>query len=235
MAEQTVSHRVAGRFWYWIAGVLFLVSVVAPAPVVLWQVFGRGEEAPRLIAPETKILPLARGTYTIFSDSRAVIDGEILISQGSIAGLRVIVRGEDGKSIPVEAVSVPSRYNTGGQVGFSILQFSVPASGNYTITAEYREKAPNQRALLSIRKDYLGGLFGTIMLAIFGSLIGCLLSVWIFLRTLWRRRALVAEGIRVNIRNMGESVKQAARQQRYSPPGSSDTVSPVEHTYDRNK
>lgn len=229
----SVERRVPGRFWYVVAAVLFICSIVAPAPIVLWNIFGQSEDVPRLIAPESKVFRLARGNYTVFSDSRAVINGEIVISQGSLSGLRVIVRSTGGREIPVEAVSIASRYNVAGQTGFGVLQFSIPEEGDYTISAEYREKSASNRALLSIRKDYLGGLFGSIVLAVFASLAGTFLAMAIFLRTLWKRRTLMMQGVRATIRNLGEGVQQAAR--RYTPPGSAEGKSPVQHQYDRDK
>lgn len=235
MPDPVVVPRVPGRFWYAIAAVLFLGSVIAPAPVVLWNVFGRGDDTLRLIAPDEKEFSLTRGSYTVFSDSRAVINGEIVISRGSLSGLRLRVRSADGKEIPVEAVSVASRYSVGGQTGYAVLQFSIPESGNYALRAEYREKSPNNRALLSIRKEFLGGLLGSILLTVVLSLTGTFLGIAIFLRTLWKRRKLIASNIRVTARDMGDNVEQAARNARYSPPGSSTTASPVEHQYKRDK
>lgn len=218
-----------------IAAVLFLGSVIAPAPVVLWNVFARSDETLRLIAPDQKVFQLSRGDYTIFSDSRAVIDGEIVLSQGSLSGLRLRVRGIDGKEIPVEAVKIASRYNIGGQTGFAILQFSIPESGDYNVVAEYREKSPNSRALLSIRKEFFGGLLGSILLTVFLSIAGSFLGIAIFLRTLWKRRKLIVSNIGVTVRDMAGNVKQAAPNARYAPPGSSASRSPVEHQYERDK
>lgn len=230
-----VDRRVPGRFWYVIAAILFFGSVILPAPIVLWNLFSQNDVVVRLIAPESKTLRLERGKHTVFSDSRAVINGEIVISQGSISGLRLSVRGANGKDIPVEAVTIGSRYNYGGQTGFAVLEFTIPEAGEYTISADYREKSANQRALLSIRKEFLGGLLGSILTAVIGSLVGAFLGIFIFMRTLWKRRQLMVQGIRMNIRNMGESAKQAARAAKYTPPGSADAKSPVEHQYDRDK
>lgn len=236
-----VERRVPGRFWYVVAAVLFLGGLLLPAPLVLWHLFNDNDAVTRLVAPETKTLRLERGTYTVFSDSRAVINGEIVISQGSISGLRVAVRSSRGTEIPVEAVRVASRYNYGGQTGFAVLAFSVPEAGDYTITADYREKSANQRALLSIRKEFLGGLLGSIATAIVGSLAGTLLGVAIFLRTLWKRSPLHQLKRKLKFANVraGQTQPSQASQQpqreRYTPPGSADAKSPVEHQYDRDK
>ncbi|MBX3513097.1 MAG: hypothetical protein KIT15_12180 [Xanthobacteraceae bacterium] len=235
MSEAAVERRVPGRFWYVIAGLIFFGSLIVPVPVALWSLFAGEETAPRLIAPETKTFSLSRGAYTVFSDSRAVINGEIVISQGSISGLRVTVRSAGGREIPVEAASIGSRYNYGGQTGFAVLQFSIPESGEYTIAAEYRDKSANDRALLSIRKDFIGGLVGTILLTVGLSLLGTFLAVFIFLRTLWQRRAVMMQGVVNNIRTMSGQAKQAQERPRYSPPGSAEPKSPVEHQYDRDK
>jgi len=235
MSDPAALPRVPGRFWYVIAAVLFLGSVIAPAPIVLWNVFARSDETLRLIAPDQKVFRLNRGDYTIFSDSRAVIDGEILLSRGSLSGLRVRVRSTDGKEIPVEAVKIASRYNIGGQTGFAILQFSIPESGDYSVLAEYREKSPNNRALLSIRKEFLGGLLGSILLTVVLSIGGAILGIAIFLRTLWKRRQLLLNNIRMTARDMADNGKQATPNARYSPPGSSASNSPVQHQYERDK
>lgn len=235
MPGPVVAPRVPGRFWYVIAAVLFLKGRYRAGADSLWNVFARSDDVLRLIAPEQKQFLFTRGSYTVFSDSRAVIDGEIVISQGSLSGLRLRVRSADGKEIPVEAVSVASRYNIGGQTGFAVLQFAISESGDYVIVAEYREKSPNNRALLSIRKEFLGGLLGSILLTVFLSLAGAFLGVAIFLRTLWKRRKLIVGNIHMTARDIGGSAKQAARNARYSPPASSETASPVEHQYQRDK
>lgn len=235
MSEPAVVPRVPGRFWYVVAGILFFGAMLVPAPLILWSVFSGTDTVVRLVAPETKTVRLERGGYTVFSDSRAVIDGEIVISQGSISGLRVAVRGPCGTEIPVEAVALGTRYSYGGQTGFAVLQFSIPQAGEYTISADYRDKPKNQRALLSIRKDFLGGLVGTILSTVAASLIGAFLGVAIFLRTLWKRRALVVHSVITNFQPMGAATKPSPRTAKYSPPGSADAKSPVEHQYDRDK
>jgi hypothetical protein len=237
MSDPVAAPRVPGRFWYVIAAVLFFGSIIAPAPVVLWNVFAGSDETLRLIAPDQKKFRLTRGSYTVFSDSRAVVDGEIITSQGSISGLRLRVRSADGKEIPVEAVSIASRYSVGGQTGFAILQFSIPESGDYVVAAEYREKSTGNRALLSIRKEFLGGLIGSILLAVFLSFAGAFLGVAIFLRTLWKRKKLIVGNIRMTARDMEGHIKQAVRNARHSTPGSSSSAakSPVEHQYERDK
>jgi hypothetical protein len=189
---------------------------------------------PRLIAPESKTVPLTRGTYTVFSDSRAVIDGEVVISQGGLSGLRVTVRGANGREIPVEAASVGSRYNYGGVSGFAVMQFTIPESGNYTIDASYREKSAGNRALLSIRKDFVGGLVGTILLTVGLSLAGAFLGAGIFLRTLWRRRAVMMSGIVAKLNEVRSFAQQNAREQDQAAAGKAQN-SPVAHQYDRDK
>jgi len=234
MDADTAQRSAPGHIWYWIAGILFFGSLVVPVPVALWHIFSGEESVPRLVAPESKTVPLARGTYTVFSDSRAVIDGEIVISQGGLAGLRVSVRGANGREIPVEAASVGSRYNYGGVSGFAVMQFTIPESGNYTIEASYREKSASNRALLSIRKDFVGSLVGTILLTVGLSLAGAFLGVGIFLRTLWARRAVMMSGIVAKLNEVRSYAKQTAGEQGHAAPGAAPS-SPVEHQYDRDK
>jgi hypothetical protein len=231
-----IERSVPGRFWYWIAAILFFGLITLPTPIVLWQLVSENDIVARIIAPETKTLKLDRGKYTVFTDSRAVINGEIIISQGSISGLRVMVRGSRGDTIPVEAVTVASRYSYGGQTGFAVLEFRIPEAGEYVVTADYREKSANQRALLSIRKEFLGAIFT----AVVTSIVGAFLGVFLFLRTLWKRNPLFNAKRKfqfvklktVQGQNVPSSEKPA---QHYSPPGSSESKSPVEHAYDRNK
>ncbi len=235
-----IERRAPSRIWYWVAAILFFGSILLPTPIVLWNLFSENDIVTRLIAPEAKTLRFARGKYTVFSDSRAVIDGEIVISQGSISGLRVSVRNARGEPVPVEAVTVASRYSYGGQTGFAVLEFTIPEAGEYTVEATYREKSANQRALLSIRKEFLGGLLGSIFAAVFASIIGAFLGVFIFLRTLWGRTPLFKLARKMRFMNKGAAQQSAPNPspqkpaQKYSPPGS-ENKSPVEHTYDRNK
>lgn len=233
---EAVERRVPGRFWYWIAAILFAAALLVPVPIALWNILGDSGFVVRLVAPEKKTLRLERGKHTIFSDGRGVVDGEIVISQGSISGLRVSVTSARGVNVPVEAATVATRYSTGGATGFAVLEFMIPEAGEYTIEASYREKSVNQRALLSIRKEFLGGLIGSILFAVAASLGGTFLALGIFLRTLWRRNPLFQLNRKMKFANakagQGQPQKPA---QKYSPPGSAEGKSPVEHQYDRDK
>jgi hypothetical protein len=239
---EAIERRVPGRFWYVIAAILFFGSITLPTPIVLWNLFSENDIVARIVAPETKTLLLARGKHTVFTDSRAVINGEIIISSGSISGLRLVVRNASGVNVPVEAVTVASRYSYGGQTGFAVLEFTVPEAGQYTIEASYREKSANQRALLSIRKEFLGGLLGSIFTAVMTSIAGAFLGVFIFLRTLWKRNPLYNAKRKFRFVKMKTGQSGAQTQmppqkpaQKYSPPGSDKGKSPVEHQYDRDK
>lgn len=236
--NQEIARQAPGRFWYLVALVLFIGSMLAPGVIVLLTVFGGGDNVLRLVAPETKTLRLERGTYSIFSDSRAVVDGEVVISQGSISGLRVTIRSAAGAEIPVVASSVPSRYSYGGQSGFSIFEFRIPETGNYSVSATYREASNNQRGLLSIRKDFLGGLLGSIFASVGVALVGTFLAVFIFLRTLWRRASVFRQ---VAVKAFTEQA--TGGRGTYTPPGSvkrpqpqpAQNDSPVQHQYERDK
>jgi hypothetical protein len=233
LSDPAVTPRVPSRFWYLVALVLFIGSIAAPVVITLWQVFGQEDAALRLVAPETRTLRLERGSYTVFSDSRAVINGEVVISQGSISGLRFMVRNARGQDIPVGPASTTSRYSSGGNTGFSVFEFNISESGDYTIATSFREADPRQRALLSVRKNFLGGLLGSIFSAVAISVIGTLLAVFIFVRTLKARGKLYLK-----------KFKSGAKQGRvaaYTPPGNAKTQktdipsSPVQHQYDRDK
>ena len=231
--QSTVEPRVPGRFWYIVALVLFIGSITAPVFITLWQVFGQEEATLRLVAPETRKLRLERGTYTVFSDSRAIINGEVVISQGSISGLRFMVRNARGEEVPVGAASTTSRYTSGGNTGFSVFEFNISESGEYTIATSFREADPRQRALLSVRKNFLGGLLGSIFSAVAISVIGTLLAVLIFVRTLKARGKLYLRKFKKGSASAGSPA--------YTPPGNakpqkSDAASsPVQHQYDRDK
>lgn len=233
MADSTVTPRVPGKFWYVVALILFIGSITAPVAITLWQVFGKEDVTLRLVAPQTLKVRLDRGTYTVFSDSRAVIGGEVVISQGSIAGLRFSVKGPRGEDIPVGPTSLASRYSVGGQTGFSVFEFKIPESGEYTVSASYREADPRQRALLSIRRDFFGGLLGSIFTAVAISVGGSLLAVFIFLRTLYARRKLILQSFTSGFGQGRGTV--------YTPPGTGKPqkpeppASPVQHQYDRDK
>lgn len=188
--DGTVARRVPGKFWYVVALVIFIASITAPAGIVLWRVFGNAEAVVRLIAPETKTVRLAAGTYTIFSDSRAIVNGEVIISQGGISGLRVSVRNARGEDIPVGPVAIASRYSHGGQAGFAVFEVKIPEAGEYQVAAGYRNQQRNQHAILSLRKDFLGNLLTSIFLAVGVALGGALLATLIFFRTLRRRNAI---------------------------------------------
>lgn len=236
--DENIARRVPGRFWYAVALIIFIVSMFAPAAIVLYRVFGNAEAVVQIIAPETKTVRLASGTYTIFSESRAVVNGEIIISQGSVSGLRVAVQNARGEEIPVGPVRIASRYSHGGQTGFGVFEVRIQETGDYRVSATYRDQRPGQRAILSLRKDFLGNLLTSILLAVGVALAGALLSGLIFFRTLWKRRQLLLQTVTANLGGL----RQGARTQNYTPPGTAikpknpaPSASPVEHQYDREK
>lgn len=240
--DGTIGQRVPGKFWYIVALVIFIASMIAPAGIVLWRVFGNAEAVVRLIAPETKTVRLTAGTYTIFSDSRAIVNGEVILSQGSISGLRVSVRNARGEDIPVGPVTIASRYSHGGQSGHAVFDVKIPESGEYQLSASYRNQQRNQHAILSLRKDFFGNLLTSIFLAVGVAVGGTLLAGLIFFRTLWGRRRLLLQTIRMNaeaLRGMG-APRHAGN---YAPPGAAKpqqdkpapSASPVEHQYNREK
>ena len=151
------------RAGYFVA-VLILVAGLVGAGMLLWsQLQGLGDALQRVVVPGEAELALSEtGTYTIFHEPAGTIDGEVY-SAGNISGLRVALAAADtGEAVPLQNVTVSSRYSFGGHTGFGVFNFEIAKPGPYRLTAGYEDGRAEPRTVLAVSQGFVGKLLGVI-------------------------------------------------------------------------
>lgn len=181
--------RMTSRVWYAVA-IAAVLGGFGGAGLLVWSVLsGIGDGMTRGVVPGSIMLDLAdAGTYTIFHESEAVIDGRVY-SSDHIDGLRVAVSDEGGGSpVTVKAAGASTRYSLSGHTGVSVLAFDIARPGRYRLTARYDGGKTEPVAVLAVGQGFVGRLIGTIFGAVAAAFAGVIIGLVIALITFFQRR-----------------------------------------------
>ncbi len=175
------------RWYYWFAlfflaagfGV-FLLEIVLGLPHldrVLTQV----------LIPGKALLPLQQGkSYTVYYESRSVLDGRIYETGESLNGLQCELRSsEDGQVVPLHRPDGPTKYTVAGRSGNSVLEFSVPRDATYDFSCAFEQRDHSHEVVLAVGsglgvlvlKKALLGLVGIAG----GGILGVLSFFWVYI------------------------------------------------------
>lgn len=124
------------RKGYVFAGVVLLVGVIAFGAILYLGL--RGLSMQRVVVPGADELVLDEpGRYTIYHESRSVMDGRVY-DVADVAGLTVeLVSVETGESVPLDAPGANTTYDLRGRSGRGVLTFEVDRPGAYRLSADY--------------------------------------------------------------------------------------------------
>jgi hypothetical protein len=124
------------RKGYVFAGVVLLVGMIAFAAILYLGL--RGLSMQRVVVPGATELALEEpGRYTIYHESRSVMDGRVY-DVADVAGLTVeVISAETGESVPLDAPSANTTYELRGRSGRAVLTFEVGRPGAYRLSAGY--------------------------------------------------------------------------------------------------
>jgi hypothetical protein len=187
---------MTSRAWYGIAVLVFVASAGCAA-WILWSALGGiGDTVVRVVVPGVVTLDLDEpGSYTIFHESRSVIDG-VLYTSENVNGLRVTLRAEgSGKPVTIARPTMSSRYSISGHEGVSILSFDIAEPGRYRLSAAYDDAAGRGRTVLAIEHGFVARLLRTIAATIATGLFGLIAAVVIAAITFARRRRLRRQAV----------------------------------------
>ena len=175
-----------GRVGYVIAAVVLVAGLAGMALVLYLGLSGLSLQ--RVVVPGSGEVVLDEpGRYTIYHESRSVVDGRVYDVEG-VAGLTVeLVSAETGESIPLEAPFGDTTYDFGGRSGRGVLAFDADRPGAYRLSADY-PGGSGPETVLAVG----GGLGRRIAMTVIGAIAsaggGFVLALAIGILTFVRRR-----------------------------------------------
>jgi hypothetical protein len=175
------------RWYYWFAPLflaagfgVFVLEIVLGLPhldQVLTQV----------LIPGKALLPLQQGkSYTVYYESRSVLDGRIYDTGESLNGLQCELHPPDeGNMVQLHVPNGSSRYSVGGRSGSAVLEFTVPRDATYDLSCAFEQRDHPQEVVLAVGsglgllvlKKGLLGLFGITA----GGMLGVLSFFWVYI------------------------------------------------------
>jgi hypothetical protein len=179
------------RLWYVLAVAAALGGFIAMGAFLMVRIPEITSGTQRVLAPGNEEITLDKpGEYTIFHETRSMLNGQVFNST-SIVGLRVLLTSvETGAQVPLGPTSMNSSYSFGSREGHSILGFKIDKPGRYRIATAFDDGQNAPRTVLAISKDFGVKLFTTIIgalgLAFGGIILAAILAVVI---TRWRRQS----------------------------------------------
>lgn len=178
-----------GRVWYWVAGGIGAMALVAFVAILFNGIAGMGDALQQMLGPGRIEVTLDEpGTYTVFHEHESIFEGQYYSSPEIVSGLTVRVRSLDGgETIRVEAPSISSNYAISGRSGVGIFEFNIIEPGRYRITAAYGNGQATPQVVLAIGHDFMGGLMATIFGAIGVMMVGAGLVISIAVVTFVKR------------------------------------------------
>jgi len=178
-----------GRVWYWAAGGIGAMALVAFVAILFNGIASMGDALPQMLGPGQIEISLDEpGTYTVFHEHESIFEGQYYSSPEIVSGLTVRVRYKDsGETIKVAAPNVNSNYAVSGRSGVGIFEFDIVEPGRYRITAAYANGQATPPVMLAIGHDFMGGLMATIFGAIGVMMVGAGLVISIAVITFVKR------------------------------------------------
>lgn len=177
-------------------GYVFAAAVLAAGVVgfVLVLFLGlSGLSMQRVVVPGSAELALEEsGRYTIYHESRSVVDGRVY-DVADVSGLTVeLVSAETGESVPLDSPGANTTYDLRGRSGRGVLTFEVDRPGAYRLSADYPAGGGPETVLAvgkGIGTRIAMTVVGAIAIAIGSFLLAAAIAVVTFVR---RRRAIRA-------------------------------------------
>ncbi len=161
--------RIRPSWWYYVLALAVFAGGMVYFFYDLWHELPHiADSLVQVVVPGEAQLELKHGpNYTIFLEQRSVLNGKVYSTADSIGGLECKVNGTDGEVIPVGLPNVSTTYELGGRSGHSVLEFRVPANGNYKFACRYGHGASGPKVVLAVGSGVWAGI---LRIALTGSL-----------------------------------------------------------------
>lgn len=179
------------RKGYVLAGAVLVAGAIGLAAILYLGLSGLSMQ--RVVVPGADELALDEpGRYTIYHESRSVMDGRVY-DVADVSGLTVeLVSAETGESVPLDAPGANTTYELRGRSGRAVLTFEVGRPGAYRLSAGY-PTGGGPETVLAVGKGFgtriAMTIAGAIAVAIGSVLLAGAIAVVTFVR---RRRAAQA-------------------------------------------
>jgi hypothetical protein len=174
--------------WYYVISLLVLIGGWSLLLFILFQNNKiLAQELTQIVVPgQWEITLSKRGRYTVFYESKSIVNNKVYTSNKSLSGLKCVVTSNTtGKPVALAPSSDNLSYSVGrSRAGVSVLNFNIDQPGIYEFSCGYSQGKEGSEVVLAI-----GKLTGTVfILAIFfgSGAIAVAIAVVTFLR---RRKA----------------------------------------------
>ena len=185
-----------GRKWYAGALLLVLAGVALAGLSVYSQLTGLAAHVPQIVVPGRADLTLSRpGTYTIYLEREAVVNGRLYTTDDAIAGLRVQITSVSGGAVEMSTPSVSSNYAISGRAGEAVLAFTIAEPGRYQLVASYPDGRAEPQGVVAVGLGVPERIFTAILQAMAFAGIGFVLGVVVAVVTFLRRRRTAARPV----------------------------------------
>jgi hypothetical protein len=153
MTQETPRRHGPGRLGYLVAVLVALTGVGVTGLVALPALLQAGEGTQRMVAPgEMEVLLSEPGTYTIYYEHRAVLDGRVFATSGAdVSSLSVAVEEVGtGESITLTAPRQNVEYELKGHAGRAVFNFAAAQPGSYILSASYPPGVQGPEVVLAV-------------------------------------------------------------------------------------
>jgi len=151
-------------------GLLTLSAIVGVATIagffflIMGMVTDITSGGQRFVVPGSGLVKIEKaGKYSIFHETRSVIDGVVYTASELPSGMSISVYDTSGTPIPTTSSS-GGTYTSGGYEGAAVLDVIFPEASDYTVTATVTSGTMSSPTVLSVSE----GLMPKIMMAVFG-------------------------------------------------------------------
>lgn len=172
-----------GRGFYFVALLPMILGFAAMGIILATQLPKMKDGLQQIVVPGARELPLEPGGYTIFLETRSVVDGRAY-AVDEVSGLQVRVEDADHTPVALSDPAASSTYSLGGRQGHSIRAFRIDRAGTYRIGADYDESGGPQ-AVIAVGQGFVGRLLVSIFSSLGAVFAGLALTVglliWIYI------------------------------------------------------
>ncbi len=160
--------------WYMLIGAPFLLIGALIFGFSLFNGLRHlSDSLTQIVVPGQADLALNPGeTYTVYAESNAVVNGRSYPGGNSLKGLHCEVHQlPGGEAVSLRRPGMTTTYNLGARTGRSILEFTVPAPGDYLFACASRESGSPPEEVIAVGPGIstkIAAMVTRSLLAVFG-------------------------------------------------------------------
>ncbi len=183
-----------GKILYIISGIILLAGIIGFVIILFSGISSTVNTiGNRVVVPGSKEIVLDEpGKYTIYLESRSVVDGKVYERSGSVDGLICsLLSIEDEQYIKLNNSTMNSSYTMPNHEGRSIFSFEINTPGKYRLKGWFEDEEDSNKVVLAVGKGF-GTKLATTILSSIGIIFGSIfLSLGLFIFTFIKRRRII--------------------------------------------